>query len=160
MVRDMGPEGKDGDIDTLDRIVRLHIYSHLAETGQAPSVDHVARASNQSFSAVEDAFRRLAAGKAIVLAPGTSNIWMAHPFSAVPTPYLVQTNRVPYWANCAWDALNIPALLGIDAQTHARCPDCSAELSMAVHAGNLLPTEGVIHFAVPPRRFWENIGFT
>jgi hypothetical protein len=29
-----------------------------------------------------------------------------------------------------------------------------------VETGALSPTEGVIHFAVPPRRFWDNIGFT
>jgi len=115
---------------------------------------------DRSPSAVEDAYRRLAAGRAIVLAPGTSNIWMAHPFSAIPTPYHVRTPRGSYWANCAWDALNIPALLGVDAQTKAGCPDCDAELALVIRSGSLQAPEGVIHFAVPPRHFWDNIGFT
>lgn len=144
----------------LDRTVRLHIYRHFVETGKPPSAAEAARALDQVPAAVEESYRRLAAGKAIVLAPPTTNIWMAHPFSAVSTPYRVRTGRGSYWANCAWDALNIAALLRVDAQTDARCPDCHVELSMAVRAGALASPEGVIHFAVPPRHFWDNIGFT
>lgn len=146
--------------EELDRIIRLHIYRYFAESGKPPSVADVARALDQSPAAVEDSYRRLAAGKAIVLAPATGNIWMAHPFSAIPTPYRVQTSGGSYWANCAWDALNIVALLGVDAHTETRCPDCNAELSMVVRSGALTSTQGVIHFVVPPRHFWENIGFT
>jgi hypothetical protein len=146
--------------DQLDRSIRVYVYRYFAETGQAPSSTRVAQELDQPVPIVEDAYKRLAAGKAIALAPGTSNIWMAHPFSAVPTPYRVRTHRGSYWANCAWDALNIPALLNVDAQTDARCPDCNTELSLVVRSGNLQSTEGVIHFVVPPRRFWENIGFT
>jgi alkylmercury lyase-like protein len=85
---------------------------------------------------------------------------MAQPFSAIPTPYRVQTSGGSYWANCAWDALNIAALLKVDARVEAHCPDCNAELSMVVQSGALASPEGIIHFVVPPRRFWENIGFT
>jgi Alkylmercury lyase len=146
--------------EELDRMVRLQIYRHFAESGKAPSVSELARTLDQLPVVVEDSYRRLAAGKAIVLAPGMGNIWMAHPFSGVPTPYRVQTSGGSYWANCAWDALNIAALLGVDAHTEARCPDCNAEVSMVVRSGTLVSPQHVIHFAVPPRHFWENIGFT
>ena len=95
-----------------------------------------------------------------MLAPGTLNIWMAHPFSAVPTAYRVQAAERTYWANCAWDALNITALLGIDTHTVAPCPDCNSPLSMTIEHGSLRDAQGVIHFAVRPRHFWDNIGFT
>jgi Alkylmercury lyase len=156
----MDPATAHDNTDRSDRAIRLAIYRHFAETGQAPTAADVARALDQSPSAVEDAYRRLAAGRAIVLAPGTSNIWMAHPFSASPTPYRVRTPRGAYWANCAWDALNIAALLGVDAHVNARCPDCNDELALVIRSGTLQAPEGVIHFAVPPRHFWENIGFT
>ncbi len=147
-------------ITAFDSAVRLRIYQELAEMGHAPTVDEVASRVGQSLEVVEAAYLRLAAARAIVLAPSTLNIWMAHPFSAVPTPYPVQTAKASYWANCAWDALNIPALLGVDARTVTRCPDGETALTLRVEAGSLIPTEGVIHFAVPPRRFWDNIGFT
>lgn len=109
---------------------------------------------------VEDALRRLAAAKVIALAPGSLHIWMAHPFSALPTAYPVRTADQVYWANCAWDALGIPALLGVDSETTTHCPASGTPLSMQVKGGEAYSTAGVIHFAVPPRRFWDDIGFT
>ncbi len=149
-----------GEMGDFDRAVRLQIYRHFAERGQAPTAAEVAARLGQPLPAVEASYQRLAAGRAIVLAPSTLNIWMAHPFSAVPTPYPVTTAHRSYWANCAWDALNLSALLGVDSHTVTRCPDCEAILTVRIEGGALVPTEGMIHFAVPPRRFWENIGFT
>ncbi len=145
-------------MEGLDPTVRLHIYRHLVETGGAPTAAATAQALALQQPVAEDSYRRLAAGRAIVLAPGTTNIWMAHPFSAVPTPYRVRAGDRSYWANCAWDVLNITALLGVDAQCVARCPDCGETLTLTIRGG--APASGVIHFAVPPRRFWDNIGFT
>ncbi len=108
-------------MESPDPTVRLHIYRHLVETGEAPTAATTARALGLQQPVVEDSYRRLAAGRAIVLAPGTTNIWMAHPFSAVPTSYRVRAGDRSYWANCAWDVLNITALLAIDAQCTARC---------------------------------------
>src|SRR5438034_10429246 len=155
----MGPNAVDESAD-LDRTLRLEIYRHFAQTGQAPTMAELASRLSQPQAAVEDSLRRLAAGRAIMLAPGTLNIWMAHPFSAVPTGYPVQAAERSYWANCAWDALNLTALLGIDSHIVAACPDCNTPLSMTVEHGSLRSPEGVIHFAVPPRHFWDNIGFT
>lgn len=155
----MPPQG-GWEREDFDQTVRLGIYEHFADTGEAPTATEMALLAGQPQAAVEESYHRLAAGRAIVLAPSSVNIWMAHPFSAVPTPYPVQTAHRSYWANCAWDALNIPALLGVDSQTVSRCPDCEAALSLRIEGGSLIPSEGVIHFAVPPRRFWENIGFT
>lgn len=149
-----------GEMGDFDWAVRLQIYRHFAETGRAPTAAEVAARLGQPPPTVEASYQRLAAARAIVLAPSTLNIWMAHPFSAVPTPYPVKTAHRSYWANCAWDALNLPALLGVDSHTVTRCPDCEATLTVRIEGGALVPTEGMIHFAVPPRGFWENIGFT
>ena len=147
-------------MEDLDRSVRLRIYEQFAATGYAPTTAEMASLVGQPQVAIEESYHRLAAGRAIVLAPSTVNIWMAHPFSAVPTPYPVKTATASYWANCAWDALNMPALLRVDSHTVTQCLDCEATLTMGIDAGSLISTEGVIHFAVPPRRFWDNIGFT
>ena len=37
---------------------------------------------------------------------------MVPPFLAVPTPFLVETSRYTCYANCAWDALGVPAMRG------------------------------------------------
>lgn len=144
----------------MDRQVRYRIYRHFATVGQPPSGHDLAATLDLPVPAVDESLGRLAAAHAIALAPGTGNIWMAHPFSAVPTPYPVKTAERTYWANCAWDALGIPALLDVDAETRTQCPDCGDPLMLRVEAARVEPREAVIHFVVPPRRFWDNVGFT
>jgi hypothetical protein len=39
---------------------------------------------------------------------------MAHPFSAVPTPYPLRTPERTCWADRTWDAFGIAGLLGVD----------------------------------------------
>lgn len=144
----------------LDRRVRAQIYEHLVEHARAPAAAEVAAAVGTSAVAVESSYRRLADAHAIALRPDSADIWMAHPFSAVPTAYPVETARHTYWANCAWDALGIPALLGIDAETRTTCADCGAPLVMRVRNGELESDGGFVHFLVPPARFWDDVGFT
>lgn len=143
-----------------DARVRHAIYRHFARTGAAPGAAALAGAVRLDVAAVEASLERLAAAHAIVLAPGTTNIWMAHPFSAVPTPFPVQTAARRYWANCAWDALGVAALLGEEAEVATSCGDCGERLVLRVRGGRAEPADAVVHFLVPPRRFWASIGFT
>jgi hypothetical protein len=83
---------------------------------------------------------------------------MAHPFSAVPTAYPVVIGGRTYWANCAWDAAGILSLVG-DGECRTRCADCGAEAVIVVRNGRI-EGDGVVHYAVPPRRFWENVAYT
>lgn len=101
----------------------------------------------------------MADARMIALAPGTRSIWMAHPFSAAPTPYRVHSGGVSHWANCAWDALGIAVVLDRDTECMARCPDCNATIDLSVRGGSPVG-DGVVHFVTPPRRFWENVAFT
>jgi ribonuclease HI len=144
---------------SVERTVRLFIYRHFLETGEAPDTATIARGTRVSEEDVATALRRLADMHAIVLAPASVSIWMAHPFSAVPTAYPVDTNGRRYWANCAWDAAGILSLVGADGESRTRCADCGTELTMTVRDG-AIASDGVVHYAVPPRRFWENIAYT
>jgi len=145
----------------FDWHLRHAVYQHFARTGRAPTVQGLAEDSGATTAIVEAALHRLAdEHHALALAPGTSNIWMAWPFSAVPTAYPVPTAERTYWANCAWDALSIPGLLGLDAHTSYTCPDCLGEINLSVKDGLLTSTESVVHFAVPPRHFYDNVAFT
>ena len=150
----------DAASESLDTDVRLALFHHLADTGRAPSADELAAAMGQPRAVVEQSLRRLEDVHVIVLAPGTINVWMAAPFSAVPTAFRVEADGRRYWGNCIWDALAIPALLDADATLTAGCGDCGVPLTLGVRDGSLAEGEGVVHFAVPARRWWENIGFT
>jgi hypothetical protein len=139
--------------------VRVQIYRHFMDAGRAPAATDIAEVLGRDASEIEPSFVALADARVIVLAPGTRSIWMVHPFSAVPTPYRVQCGSVSYWANCAWDALGIAAMLARDTLCACRCPDCNQHLDLSVKRGALSGT-GIVHFVVPPRRFWENVAFT
>jgi Sulfatase len=43
------------------------------------------------------------------LDPDTNQVRRAHPFSAIPTAFLVHVREKTYWANCAWDCFGIVA---------------------------------------------------
>jgi ribonuclease HI len=149
----------DDPLSPLERRVRLFVYEHFVESARAPDLAAIAAAVGSREPQVAAALRALADRHALVLAPGTTTIWMAHPFSAVPTPYLVAARGRRYFANCAWDAAGILALAG-DGEARTACGDCCGrELALAVRDGDF-SGEGVVHFAVPPRRFWDNIAFT
>ena len=143
----------------LERAIRLFIYRHFLETAGAPDLASIARATKTVEKDAAAALRTLADQHAIVLAPGSLSIWMAHPFSAVPTDYPVDTNRRRYWANCAWDAAGILSLAAADGETRTRCGDCGESVTMTVRSGQIIG-DGVVHYAVPPRRFWDNVAYT
>jgi hypothetical protein len=142
-----------------ERAVRLFVYRHFVDTARAPDLAAIAREIRIEPNRAALALRRLAELHAIVLAPASIAIWMAHPFSAEPTAYPVETSERTYWANCAWDAAGILSLLGVDGQSRTRCADCGDEIAITVRNGRTVG-DGVVHFAVPPRRFWENVAYT
>ncbi len=78
---------------------------------------------------------------------------MAHPFSGVDTGHTATIGDRTWWANCAWDALAILALLGDGV---ARCP---GEIEWVVADGAVSPL-GFVHLLVPASRFWDDVVFT
>ena len=83
---------------------------------------------------------------------------MAHPFSAVATDFLVIIGDRQWYANCVWDGLSILALLG-DGTLETHSPATGELIRFTVTDGEVLG-EGLVHFLVPARRFWVDIGFT
>lgn len=147
------------ELHALDARVRAEVYRTLAGTSRAPAPGELARALGIEPPEISASLARLAAAHALVLDPGSGAVLMAHPFSAVATDYPVVAGERTWWANCAWDALGIPALLERDTETRTPCPDCAEPLRIAVRDGRV-EGEGVVHFLVPARHFWDDIGFT
>jgi hypothetical protein len=132
-----------------DLEIRIRIYDELLRTGLAPA------AADLGDRAV---LERLAAGRVIVL-DDAGEILMAPPFSAVPTPFLVQTPSIRAFGNCIWDALGIAAMTKSDAVIAASCGDCGASMRLDV-VGGKVDGRGIMHFAVPARVWWQDIVFT
>jgi hypothetical protein len=146
--------------DARLRDVRLYIYRQLIETSAAPSTADTAFALSIPIDEVDAAYRALASARAIVLRPGTSTIWMAMPFSNVQTVFTVISGGRAYYAGCAWDAFGIAAVLDADARIFTTCADCGGALEKKIARGEPTETRGLVHFAVPARSWWEDIGFT
>jgi DNA-binding transcriptional MocR family regulator len=146
---------------SADDAVRLHILQKLIASGTAPRVRDTAEALGLPDSDVAAAYERLAANRVIVLKPGTPDVLMAAPLSAVPTPHVVRmADGRSHYGNCVWDALGVIAMRGIDGDVETVCADCDSPLRLAVRGGSLEPSDAVVHFAVPAARWWEDIVFT
>jgi hypothetical protein len=147
--------------EELDKHVRLHLYERFLSVGSPPTAAEAAEALAIPPNEAEEAYRRLEQGHVIVLAPGTTNVWMANPLSAVPTRFRVVTDDGrSWWGNCVWDGLGILAMVGSDGAVDTSCPDCGERIELRIEDGELQPVDAVIHFAVPAARWWENIAFT
>jgi hypothetical protein len=144
-----------------DTRVRLHLYERFVADGRPPTAAETAKALGLPSEEAEVAYRRLEEGHVIVLAPGSTDVWMANPLSAVPTPFRVITDDGrSWWGNCVWDGFGVLAMVGADGVVSTSCPDCGDPLELRVSNGELEPVDAVVHFAVPAARWWDNIGFT
>ena len=145
----------------VDDDVRLHILRELIASGAAPTVRDTSAALGVSESDAAAAYQRLTANRVIVLKPGTRDVLMAAPLSAIPTPHVVRmADGLSHYGNCVWDALGVIAMRGMDGDVETVCADCESPLRLAVRNGTLATTDTVVHFAVPAARWWENIIFT
>ena len=147
-----------------DLQVKLAVYVHFAETGRRPSPDAIADRVGLTAPDVLDAYRRLRAQRVLVLEADGASIRMAPPFSGVATQHVIVGGGVSYFANCAWDALGIPAALRQPATVHSRCEQSLELLHLTV--GPLGP-EGpeanagwLFHCPVPAAHWWDDIVFT
>ncbi len=142
----------------FDKQVRHYIYEHFVKTGQAPTLLQCAQAFACPIAEVRAAYQRLADGRALVL-QSNGEILMAEPFSAVPTAFYVEVGDHAWWGNCMWDALGIAAMLKEDARVVTACGCCNDAMIVEIRNGKLVGTSGLVHFAIPPRDWWNNVVF-
>ena len=85
--------------ENLDLDVRHFIYTTFAKTSHPPTTSEIAQHFKTSIASIESAFERLADAHHIALSPGTHSIWMAHPFSSIPTNYVTEVGGKKYCGN-------------------------------------------------------------
>ena len=83
----------------LDKEVRHYIYKTFEETTKPPTTEAVSKFFNITISQTQEAYQRLANAHHIALAPGSYSIWMAHPFSSLPTNFTAEIGINKYFAN-------------------------------------------------------------
>ena len=144
----------------FDIRTKLLVYENIAESGRIPTRLELAAKLNTDQQLVAESLARLREKKLVFLARDSAEIVMAPPFSAVPTPFAVLSGGKTFYANCVWDAYGVAAALKRDAEIQASCGCCGDPMRMAVKDGRPVPTEGVAHFAVPARHWWDDLTFT
>jgi hypothetical protein len=85
---------RNSDLD-----IRHFIYATFAGIARPPTTLETADHFKISIAAVENAYERLASAHHIALAPGSHGVWMAHPFSGLPTNYVTEAGPKRYYGN-------------------------------------------------------------
>jgi len=140
--------------------VKLAVYRHFAETGVSPSCDQVAERVGTPADEVVQAYQRLRAQRVLVLGNDGLSVRMAPPFSGVATQHVVKASNQSYFANCAWDALGIPAALHQPATVYSRCEQSMEPLRLEVSLDGPAGSDWVFHCVVPAAQWWDDIVFT
>lgn len=149
------PESVEFDIQ-----VKLAVYGHFAETGYRPTTADVAGRVGSDVAQVLDAYQRLRGQRVLALETDGASIRMAPPFSGVPTQHVVEAGGRQYFANCAWDALGVPAALHLPAVVHSRCQQSGEPLRLEVGLRGPGPSTWLFHCLVPAAKWWDDIVFT
>jgi hypothetical protein len=144
----------------FDSRTKLAIYHHFASTGGRPTTEDVASAIGSDVASVLAVYQRLRAQRVLVLEADRATIRMAPPFSGVPTQHTVVIDGIRYFANCAWDALGIPAALQRAGEVHSRCEQSREPLRLEVNLEGPPASDWLFHCLVPAAQWWDDIVFT
>jgi Alkylmercury lyase len=147
-------------VDELDLRLRQATYGMFVERGRAPAAAEVASELRLDEGELVAGWRRLHDAHALVLDEAATEIRMANPFSAVPTPYRVQADGRWWFANCAWDAFGVCAALHTDGLIETSCADCGDPIRVEVADRSPSDATLLFHCLVPARYWWNDIGFT
>jgi hypothetical protein len=140
-------------VTPIDRAVRAQIYSLFQGGADRVDVSLVAKTGGWDEPETAMSFQRLADEHRIALTEDGTRVWMAHPFSGVPTAYRAVSGDRSWFANCAWDSLAILSMFG-DGEAVGE-----GGLVWNVRNGVVAP-DGLVRLVVPARHFWDDIGFT
>jgi hypothetical protein len=148
-------------MDAFDLDIRRHVYFSIVADGRPPTVLETAGAFDLPEGDVAAAYERLHDAHALVLFPGTQDVWMANPFCFAPTPHRVTAGGRTWTGTCCWDSFGIPAALHTDGRIATECACCGDQLELTVEGGEVVRGSDVLcHVLVPARSWWEDIGFT
>lgn len=141
--------------------IRIHVYEQILARGVPPSSREIGEHFGVSPADALQTLGAMKIGKAILVHPETGEIWMAGPFASSPTQYKVIGRNASWWANCAWDMLGVAALVREPVRIETHCTDCGDPMDFDFDPGvAALESDALVHFLVPARRWYEDIGFT
>ena len=143
-----------------DTQLRVFIYEFIFARGRPPKAADIAEHFAISADETKRRLHALKIGKTLLVDDATGEIWMAGPFASQPVGHEVRGARVTWWANCAWDALAIGILAA--EQVTIRSSNCGTGRAITIVSPPQSPprSDALVHFTVPARQWYDDIGFT
>lgn len=136
------------------------IISSFLARQRPPTIRELADRFGREEGDVRHALRALAEYHGVVLHPSSDEIWVAHPFSAAPTTFVVTSGARTWWGNCAWCSLGLAHLAGGTATIETRLGALYDHSAIRIENGKLLDPDFVVHFPIPMRHAWDNVVYT
>ena len=149
-------------MDGRAREIRKFIYDQFRDTSHPPLAQHIVDRFGIPRPEVVAVLRALEEERQLTLVPGTDRIFMAHPFSALITPFRARLRSGrEYFINCSFDTLALHVMLGGEAMTVSSfCHRTGTQIEMYLEGGAVRwrqPEATVIYLGLPAARWWENI---
>ena len=144
-------------MDLNNSSLHFVIIESFLKRGRAPSIQELSERFSVSSDSIRSALLGLQDYHGVVLHPHNQEIWVAHPFSTVPTGFIVRSNNREWWGNCAWCSLGVAALAG-PAVTITTCPGFDRPpVEIRIKDGELENRDFVVHFSTPMAEAWDNV---
>lgn len=140
--------------------LRMHVYDRLLDSGRPPTLRELAERYRVPEAEARRALAEMKIGKTVLVHPRSGEIWMAGPFAAAETPYRIVGQRARWFANCAWDMLGAAVVVNEPVRIETSCTDCGDPWHLDVDPARPFAHDGVVHFLVPARRWYDDIGYT
>lgn len=136
------------------------IVSFFVRHQRPPTIREIASRFGCDEADARRGLRALAGNHGVVLHPASDEIWVAHPFSAAPTSFVVRSGARTWWGNCAWCSLGVAHLAGGTAIIETRIGAIDDHATIRIEDGRLLDPDFVVHFPIPMRHAWDNVIYT
>ncbi|MFL5612233.1 MAG: organomercurial lyase [Gemmatimonadaceae bacterium] len=140
--------------------LRVFVYDELLARGVPPTTSEIGAHFGVSPNEAREALAALKIGKTMLVHPRSGEVWMAGPFAAAETPYRLSRGERRWWANCAWDMLGVAMIVGEPVRIDATCTDCGTPMVMECSPTSPPNDDSIVHFLLPARRWYDDIGFT
>src|SRR3989475_3946852 len=145
--------------DSLARDARKFVFDHFVEQAVPPVLEQIMERYHLDRVEAFAILKGLEDARHLKLVPGTQRILMAFPFSAVATPVRVTRPVIGrrYYANFAWDAVAVHAMLHQIIRIDGRCHHCAEPISIELAGGKSrsTPPAPVVYLALPASQ-WSN----
>ena len=141
---------------------RLHHYiiNYIIDHGYAPSTQLIGSDLALTVNEVEHSLQALQDYHGVVLHPNCSDIWAIHPFSNAPTSFNVSCKDKSWWANCAWCALGVAAILKKSLRITTTLCGESKQVVIDINNGELSRDDLYVHFPIAMTKAWDNVIYT